>query len=178
MNLTDILGIGGDQPLVDMNDDDEMSASARAPGSPTAPVTTAPDNPTPPSNFLDAILGIAPEQGRKFRSSLGAGLTAVAQNYDKPAMAAFAAGAGGALAGKTAPPNLQNKLSALDRAIRARHAGDMDELKRALADLHWAQRAPQATAAVPPLAGYADFRARRPAQDVAPGEDGEQRIAP
>jgi hypothetical protein len=139
MNLWSILGIGADQPLVDLEDDDEIGAAARTP----APISAAPPTASSPSlpsrSFVDTILGLAPDEDRNVRRSLAGGLSAAAANYDKPAMAAAMASFGAALGGK--PQDL--KLAALDRAIRARQVGDIDGLRRALAELRQAPGAPQ-----------------------------------
>jgi hypothetical protein len=136
LDLSRILGLGADQPLVDLEDD--IGAAARAPG-PIAPPAGAG---TPlPSFATDTILGLAPERPPGFRRSLTGDLSAAA-NEDKPAMAAAMAGLGGALGGK--PQDF--KVATLDRAIRAHRIGDMDEVRRALAELLQAQRASQASA--------------------------------
>src|SRR5437660_5124137 len=96
MDRSRILGFGADQPLVDLESDDEVGAAARTPA-PTAPASS-PSTPSP--RFGDTILGLAPDEGRDFRRSLAGGLSAAAANYDKPAMAAAMAGFGGALGGK------------------------------------------------------------------------------
>jgi hypothetical protein len=175
MNLTELLGFGAARPLVDMgdDDDDEVGAAARtsdaspAPGSPPDNAATEPPQ---SRSFLEAILGVAPEGARDFRRSLADGLSTAAQNYNKPASAAAAAGFAGALGGR--PQSF--KLAALDRAIRARQAGDMDELKRALMDLRRAQR-------LPLTAGYGDATSGTMAPSLAAAPTMPQppiRIAP
>src|SRR5712691_7789903 len=139
LDLSRILGIGAHEPLVDLEDD--IGAAARAPG----PISTAPPAfgaQTPSPSFADTILGIAPDETRYLRRSLTGGLSAAAANYDKPAMTAAMASFGGALGGK--PQDF--KVATLDRAIRAHRIGDMDEVRRALAELLQAQRASQASA--------------------------------
>src|SRR5712691_2619168 len=134
MDLSNILGFGADQPLVDLEGDDEVGAAARTPA-PTAPASSTS---TPSPSFGDTILGLTPDEGRNVRRSLAGGLSAAAANYDKPAMAAAMAGFGGALGGTSQ----DRKVAALDRAVRAHQIGDMDEVRRAFAELHQAQRAP------------------------------------
>src|SRR5712691_11825223 len=103
LDLSRILGLGADQPLVDLEND--FGAAARAPG-PIAPPAGAG---TPlPSFATDTILGLAPERPPGFRRSLGGGLSAAA-NDDKPEMASL----GGALGGTS--QDLQ--VATLDRAI-------------------------------------------------------------
>src|SRR2546428_491366 len=140
MDRSRILGFGADQPLVDLEDDDEVGAAARTPA-PTAPASSMS---TPSPRFGDTILGLAPDEGRDFRRSLAGGLNAAVQNYDKPAMAAAMASFGGALGGTSH----DRKVAMLDRAIRAHRVGDMDEVRRALAELLQAQRAPQTSAGI------------------------------
>src|SRR5712691_2052426 len=120
MNLSSILGFGAHEPLVDLEDDDEIGAAARTP----APISAAPPTASSPSlpsrSFVDTILGLAPDEGRNVRRSLAGGLSAAAANYDKPAMAAAMASFGGALgAGKGEETGFQRKIDTLDRAIRA-----------------------------------------------------------
>src|SRR5712691_12736312 len=137
LDLSRILGISAHEPLVDLEND--IGAAARAPG-PIAPPAGA--GTPPPSFATDTILGLAPERPPGFRRSLTGGLRAAAANYDKPAMAAEMASLGGALGGTS--QDLQ--VATLDRAIRAHRIGDMDEVRRALAELLQAQRASQASA--------------------------------
>src|SRR5712691_10562885 len=81
MDRSRILGFGADQPLVDLEGDDEVGAAARTP----APTARASSTSTPSPRFVDTILGLAPDEGRDFRRSLAGGLNAAVQNYDKPA---------------------------------------------------------------------------------------------
>jgi len=78
-----------------------------------------------------------PDTGR-FMSSLGAGLSSAGQNWNKPAAAAFASGAGAALQGGQQWQNqLQDaKLKAIHAAIAAFRAGDVAAYHRSLADYH------------------------------------------
>src|SRR5712691_1173104 len=145
MDRSRILGFGADQPLVDLEGDDEVGAAARTPA-PTA-AASSPSTPSP-RFFGDTILGLAPDESRNVRRSLAGGLSAAVQNYDKPAMAAAMAGFGGALGGTSH----DRKVAMLDRAIRAHRVGDMDEVRRALAELLQAQRAPQTSAGIMPNA--------------------------
>src|ERR1043166_8689694 len=149
MNVLNILGFGADQPLVELGGDDEIGAAARTPV-PTAPASSR--SPRSPS-FGAAILGLAPDEGRDVRRSLAGGLSAAAANDDKPAMAT-AASFGRALgAGKGEETGFQRKIDMLDRAIRAHRIGDMDEVRRALAELLRAQGASQAARYGMPNAG-------------------------
>ena len=63
------------------------------------------------------------------RASLGAGLTAVANNWNKPALAAFAGGAGAALQGTGQAEQQQDKRQSdnLNALIHAYQVGDMAE---------------------------------------------------
>src|SRR2546429_8206872 len=100
MDRSRILGFGADQPLVDVEDDDEVGAAARTP----APTAAASSPSTPSPRFGDTILRLAPDEGRNVRRSLAGGLNAAVQNYDKPAMAAALAGFGGGLRGPAPAP--------------------------------------------------------------------------
>src|SRR2546422_512195 len=144
MDRSRILGFGADQPLVDVEGDDEVGAAARTP----APTAAASSPSTPSPRFGDTILRLAPDEGRNVRRSLTGGLNAAVQNYDKPAMAAAMAGFGGALGGTSH----DRKVAMLDRAIRAHRIGDMDEVRRALAELLQLQRAPPTSAGTMPNA--------------------------
>jgi hypothetical protein len=98
-----------------------------------------------------------PNTGR-FMSALGAGLSSAGQNWNKPAAAAFASGAGAAIQGgdKAQQQLVHNQIAALNAAIQAFRAGDMIAYHRSLADYHQAiaeQRRRQA-----------EGRAARPAQ--------------
>src|SRR3989442_12272625 len=106
MDLSRILGFGADQPLVDLEGDDEVGAAARTPA-PTAPASST-SSPSP--RFGDTILRLAPDEGRNVRRSLAGGLNAAAANYDKPAMAAAMAGFGGA----RGPPSHDAQLRPVD----------------------------------------------------------------
>jgi hypothetical protein len=69
-------------------------------------------------------------------------------------MAAATASFGGALgAGKGEQTGFQRKIDTLDRAIRAHRIGDIDELRRVLAELRQAPGAPQAAPYGMPNAG-------------------------
>jgi hypothetical protein len=78
-----------------------------------------------------------PNTGRVM-SALGAGLSSAGQNWNKPALAAFASGAGAALQGAQQFDNqVQDaKLKALHAAIAAFKAGDIAAYHRSLADYH------------------------------------------
>src|SRR2546430_17501351 len=134
MDLSRILGFGADQPLVDLEGDDEVGAAARTP----APTAAASSPSTPSPRFGDTILRLAPDEGRNVRRSLAGGLNAAVQNYDKPAMAAAMAGFGGALRGTS--HDRQDAL--LDPAHPAHPGGDKDEGRRGLAAPPGARSAP------------------------------------
>ena len=96
------------------------------------------------ASSLDRILGALrpqPQSGfdtPRFMSSLGAGLSSAGQNWNKPAAAAFASGAGAALQGGQSYDNAVQsaKLKALQTAIAAFRAGDVAGYHRSLADYH------------------------------------------
>jgi hypothetical protein len=104
------------------------------------------------------ILGmLQPQPGGRFISSLGAGLSSAGQNWNKPAAAAFASGAGAALQGGQQWQNqLQDaKLKALHAALAAWKIGDMAAFRQQTANLRvlTQQRlAPSATASGAPAA--------------------------
>jgi hypothetical protein len=81
------------------------------------------------AGFLQRLLGTEannPDQNLMTRGSLGAGLSSVAQNWNKPAMAAFAGGAGASIAGGE-----KTMLALINEAIRARQLGDMAAYRKA-----------------------------------------------
>jgi len=99
-----------------------------------------------------------PNTGRVL-SGLGAGLSSAGQNWNKPALAAFAAGAGAALQGGQQFDNqVQSaKLKALHAAIAAWKVGDMAAFHQATTNLRaltarQQQRAAPPSAAAPPAA--------------------------
>jgi hypothetical protein len=87
--------------------------------------------PSPPGGMF------GPNTGRVM-SALGAGLSSAGQNWNKPALAAFASGAGAALQGGQQFDNqVQDaKLKALHAAIAAFKVGDLAAYHRSLADYH------------------------------------------
>jgi hypothetical protein len=103
-----------------------------------------------PPNPLGAI-GMDPADprgARVFRAALGHGLGAVANNWNKPALAAFAGSAGAALEGGSAAEQQQDHddlahaqfwskqmNDALDRAIRAHAEGRMSDFQQASLDI-------------------------------------------
>jgi hypothetical protein len=112
---------------------------------------------TPPQqNPLLGAIGMDPADprgARAFRAALGQGLSSVANNWNKPAGAAFAGGVGAALQGGAAAEKEQNQQdfaqqkfwadqmnAALDRAIKARAEGDIANFRQASIDI---QRADQ-----------------------------------
>jgi hypothetical protein len=78
-----------------------------------------------------------PNTGR-FMSALGAGLSSAGQNWNKPAAAAFASGAGAAIQGGQQYQDQQQnaKLQALQVAIAAWKVGDIATYHQALANYH------------------------------------------
>ncbi|MBV8753357.1 MAG: hypothetical protein JO328_10925 [Hyphomicrobiales bacterium] len=136
---------------------------------PTTPAASGPPPPIGPpaptaggAGALDLgrILGAIEQQPSgfntpRFMSSLGAGLSSAGQNWNKPAAAAFASGAGAALQGGQGYDNaLQSmKLKALQTAIAAWKVGDIAAYHQALTDFRSAsaqQRRPAASAAPAP----------------------------
>jgi hypothetical protein len=123
----------------------------------------------------------------QFMSALGGGLSAAGQNWNKPAMAAFASGAGAALQGgqQWQAQQQEAKLKALNAAIAAWKTGDMTSYHQALAHYHAAvaqQRlanltGPRPDTRVAPPAGLAAANAaasapapQSPGQDSTPGQ--------
>jgi hypothetical protein len=134
----------------------------------------------PPSDIAGALQGlINPGDGgmQQLRGGLAAGLTAAANNWNKPALAAFAGGAGGALQGvnQASQQQTDNRLKAVQAALQAWQAGDIPGLRRAQADYYraLAQRtaAPQA-APMPPPASPAPSAAAPPSGPPALGPTG------
>lgn len=94
-------------------------------------------------NLQQILSALEPQQQSglstpRFMSALGAGLSSAGQNWNKPAAAAFASGAGAAIQGGQSYDNqLQAaKLKALQTAIAAWKAGDLANYHRSLADYH------------------------------------------
>jgi hypothetical protein len=97
-----------------------------------------------------------------FMASLGAGLSSAGQNWNKPAAAAFAAGAGGAIQGGQQFQQQQQdaRLKALQAAIAAWKVGDIGAYHQAIVNLRAAsppqrgaaQSAPPAASTPPPSA--------------------------
>jgi hypothetical protein len=155
----------------------------------TSPASASPSpaSPAPAGGSIDLrqILGLLQPQQTSgfnlpaFMSSLGAGLASAGQNWNKPAMAAFASGAGAALQGGQQGNNQQQdaKLKALHAAIAAWKAGDIAAYRQALINLRAAGApalAPPSGPAVPPDA------ATPPPDDAASGKSptGPPRPAP
>lgn len=116
-------------------DMDLLNARAQAAGG--APMSLAPPQPqgqpgpgSPSQSVGQALLqrafGVPQDQGRQLSASLGAGLTAAANNWNKPGLAAFAGGAGGALTGGVNQANTESKdaSSYLDAAIKSKQQND------------------------------------------------------
>ncbi|HXW25607.1 MAG TPA: hypothetical protein VEK73_12760 [Xanthobacteraceae bacterium] len=120
-----------------------------------------------------------PNTGR-FMSALGAGLSSAGQNWNKPALAAFASGAGAAIQGGQQNENQQQeaKLKALQTAIAAWKVGDMATYHQALANYHtavaqqrFAQMTPPAGTRVAPPSGPLSPNAAAPTPSLGgPGQ--------
>lgn len=140
---------------------------AVGPAATTAPPAEPPAQAAGSGLNLQQILGLLqPKQQSgfsvpSFMASLGAGLSGAGQNWNKPAAAAFAAGAGGAIQGGQQFQQQQQdaKLKALQAAIAAWKVGDIGAYHQAIVNLRAAsaQRAPAASA--------------RPAAPAAPPPD-------
>jgi hypothetical protein len=119
---------------------------------PPAPAYAAESSVAPaPGAALGGVLdrpqgGIFAANAGPMMAALGAGLSSAGQNWNKPAMAAFASGAGTALQGGQQWSNQQQdtRLKALHAAIAAWKAGDIAAYGRALA-MFRAAGAPLAT---------------------------------
>jgi hypothetical protein len=168
-NATSTVGSGFDVPLR------PPTAAAPNPAAPTPP--SPPLSISPPAQAsgglnLQQILGLLqPKQQSDgfnmptFMSSLGAGLSSAGQNWNKPAMAAFASGAGAALQGGQQWQNQQQdaRLKALHAAIAAWKAGDIAAYHQALINL----RAAGASSLAPPSGSPAPPDAAIPPPDDA-----------
>jgi hypothetical protein len=141
-NATSTVGSGLDVPLR------PPTAAAPNPAAPTPP--SPPLSISPPAQAsgglnLQQILGLLQPKQQSggfnmpaFMSSLGAGLSSAGQNWNKPAAAAFASGAGAAIEGaeKAQQQFVHNQIAAVSAAIHALRAGDMISYHRALSDYH------------------------------------------
>jgi hypothetical protein len=122
---------------------------------------------------LNQILGLLrqPQQPSgfmpNFMASLGAGLSSAGQNWNKPAMAAFASGAGAAIQGGQALQQHQQKdrLALVNLALHAWQIGDMATYHQALIKLRAAR---VASPAAPPAAPAALDAASAPPEGTAP----------
>jgi hypothetical protein len=122
---------------------------------------------------LNQILGLLRQQQPSgfmpnFMASLGAGLSSAGQNWNKPAMAAFASGAGAAIQGGQALQQQQQKdrLALVNLALHAWQTGDMATYRKALINLRGARAAaPAAPPAAPPTSPGA---ATPPPEGTAP----------
>jgi hypothetical protein len=134
-----------------------------------SPASGAVDAPLPPAGAVPQAAGqsgglnpqhilamLQPQPGGRFMSSLGAGLSSAGQNWNKPAAAAFASGAGAALQGGQQWQNqLQDaKLKAIHAALAAWKIGDMAAFRQQTANLRalTAQQPPSAAASGAPAA--------------------------
>ncbi len=75
----------------------QPTTSPAAPGMPTS----APTNPGQGRGFLGQAFGLPSSDEKNMLGSLGAGLSSVGQNWNKPGLAAFAGSAGAAIEGGT-----------------------------------------------------------------------------
>jgi hypothetical protein len=121
---------------------------------------------------LNQILGILRQSQQpsgfmpNFMASLGAGLSSAGQNWNKPAMAAFASGAGAAIQGGQALQQQQQKdrLALVNLALHAWQIGDMATYHKALIKL---RAAGAASAAAQPVAPAPPGAAAPPLGDTA-----------
>jgi hypothetical protein len=150
-----------------------LSVPVTPPASPALPTAAPPalaSNPPAQGRGIDfnQIIGgmLRPQQTGgfnvpSFMSALGAGLSSAGQNWNKPAAAAFASGAGAAIQGGQQSSNqLQDaRLKALHAAIAAWKVGDLAAYHQALVQFRAASAppsgapanpSPAAPAAVPP----------------------------
>jgi len=121
------------------------AAPAPPAAAPGPPLTLGPPAPAAsggmdPSQILGMLRPQQPQGGvlnpnSQFMAALGAGLSSAGQNWNKPALAAFASGAGAALQGGQQWNNQQQdaKLKALHAAIAAWKVGDLAGYHQALA---------------------------------------------
>jgi len=121
---------------------------------------------------LNQILGILRQSQQpsgfmpNFMASLGAGLSSAGQNWNKPALAAFASGAGAAIQGGQALQQQQQKdrLALVNLALHAWQIGDMATYHKALIKL---RAAGAASAAAQPVAPAPPGAAAPPLGDTA-----------
>ena len=137
-------------------------AAAPPAAGPAPPLALGPPAPAAgggidPSQILGMLRPQQPQGGvlnpnSQFMAALGAGLSSAGQNWNKPALAAFASGAGAALQGGQQRNNQQQdaKLKALHAAIAAWKTGDMVGYRQALINLRTAGAPAPAPAAPPP----------------------------
>lgn len=133
-----------------------LNVPVAPPSSPGAPMPISP--PAQPGGGtginLQQILGLLRPQQQSgfsvpnFMASLGAGLSSAGQNWNKPAAAAFASGAGAAIQGGQQVQQQQQdaRLKALQAAIAAWKVGDLAAYHQAIVNLR-AALAPQRAAA-------------------------------
>jgi len=123
---------------------------------------------------LQSMLGLDDNQMQRLAGGLGAGLTAAANNWNKPGLAAFAGGAGGALQGSSQAQQQQvdNRLKAVQAALQAWQAGDIGALRRAQAEYYRAITPKPAAAEparpVPPPAQAVHAAIVNPPEPAAP----------
>jgi len=177
---------------------DPSDVSAIAGSGQPAPVDpSAGTSPSPPPQNSNPMLPAAWSDhsngrgGAIARAALGAGLSSVAGDWNKPALAAFAGGAGGALQGGGQAENQMDQQDLawrqarakiindnLNLMIKARAAGDMDTWRQAqLKILEWA-RNPTSSSTAPPVAAPPPAAAASPQPSATiPSALGDQTAA-
>jgi hypothetical protein len=158
---------------------------ANAPPAGTGPATPGPPMAiSPPAQTgggsgaidLRQILGLLRQQQGggfpTFMSALGAGLSSAGQNWNKPAAAAFASGAGAAIQGGQQWNNQQQdlRLKALQAAIAAWKVGDMAAFHRATIALRAASAGGGAPTSGTPPAAPVPVAAPAPGASIDPAD--------
>jgi hypothetical protein len=102
-------------------------------------ITSPAQNGAPPpveQTALGRALGITPDmagqRGKEMFAGLAKGLKSVGDNWNKPALAAFASSAGAAMEGNTerSDKTYDQKIKALQQAVAAQSAGDKAEYNK------------------------------------------------
>ena len=150
---------------------DQLIDPTGAANAPAAAPSQAPATNSGQTGGIDwrRILGLLQPQQQSgfsvpsFMASLGAGLSSAGQNWNKPAAAAFAGGAGAALQGGQQFQQQQQdaRIKALHTAIAAWKVGDLAAYRQALVDFRTASAAPPAPSA--PAAGATSVPSAAPA---------------
>ena len=136
-------GFGGARspaPRPNMPPNAAPTAGMGLPPAPDSGPAASPISGLPPS-ILARALGLDANSGRQIATSLGKGLTAGAAASHLPGLAAFSAGAGGALTGGEEGNQkiVQEQQKYLDQAITAAKTGDERALNKARTQLALAQ---------------------------------------